>query len=216
MKAAAFCATSFCLLFPGWSAGEEPSAAQLDALLARMADTRGVSAEFLERREVTLLVDPLESRGFLYFVPPDRMARFTTAPVFSALVADGGTLMFRDAPEAPEMDLSSSPMAGAFVENFMAVFSGDRHRLERLYEATLDTADGDWELVLVPRGMPLARFIESVSLRGDGGGMRELAVHETDGDRTVTRFVSVDPDRSFDAAELATLFGDREPLAPSP
>ena len=37
-----------------------------------MADTRGVSAEFLERREVTLLVDPLESReglGDVVFAP---------------------------------------------------------------------------------------------------------------------------------------------------
>ena len=216
MKSAAVFASSLCLLLPGWSAAEEADAAQLDALLARMADTRGVSAEFLERREVALLVEPLESRGVLYFVPPDRMARFTSAPAFSALVSDGGALTFRESRDAPETDLSSSPMAAAFVENFMAVFSGDRDRLERFYTATLQAADEDWELVLVPRGKPLSRFIASVSLRGDRGGMRELAVQETDGDRTVTRFVSVETDREFDPAELATLFRDREPLAPAP
>jgi len=213
VRSAAACAASLILLLVCAPAGAEPDETGLDALLARMAATRGVAAEFRESREVALLVEPLESRGLLYFVPPDRMARFTTEPAFSALVADGGALRFRDAPDAQEMDLSASPMASAFVENFIAVFSGDRGRLERLYEARLATRGEDWELVLAPRGLPLSRFIEAVTLRGDAGGMRELEVRETDGDRTVTRFVSVEIDRSFAPAELETLFRERKPLA---
>ncbi|MBT39823.1 MAG: hypothetical protein CL938_14900 [Deltaproteobacteria bacterium] len=194
-------------------AGAGPDETGLDELLAGMASTRGVAAEFQERREVALLVEPLESRGILYFVPPDRMARFTTEPAFSALVADGGALRFRDTPDGPEMDLSGSPMASAFIENFMAVFSGDRRRLERVYVARLATRGEAWELALSPRGLPLAHFIESVTLRGDAGGMREFEVREVDGDRTLMRFVSVELDRSFDSVELETLFGERRPLA---
>ena len=52
----------------------------------RMAATRGVAAEFRESREVALLVEPLESRGLLYFVPPDRMARFTTPCMLSTVL----------------------------------------------------------------------------------------------------------------------------------
>ncbi len=213
MKSVAAYAASLVLLLVCAPAGAGPDETGLDELLARMAATRGVETEFHERREVALLVEPLESRGLLYFVPPDRMARFTIEPAFSALVADGGNLSFRDAPEGEEMDLSGSPMAAAFVENFTAVFSGDRRRLERFYETRLETRGEDWELILVPRGLPLSHFIEAVTLRGDAGGMRELDVRETDGDQTLTRFVSVELDRSFDSDELETLFQEREPLA---
>ena len=79
MRSAAACAASLILLLVCAPAGAEPDETGLDALLARMAATRGVAAEFRESREVALLVEPLESRGLLYFVPPDRMARFTTA-----------------------------------------------------------------------------------------------------------------------------------------
>ena len=213
MRSVAACAASLMLLLVCVPAGAEPDQTGLDELLASMAATRGVEAEFHERREVALLVEPLESRGRLYFVPPDRMARFTIEPAFSALVSDRGNLRFRDAQVGEEMDLSASPMATAFVENFTAVFSGDRSRLERFYEARLETRGEDWELILLPRGLPLSRFIEVVTLRGDAGGMQELEVRETDGDQTLTRFVSVELDRSFDPDELETLFQKREPLA---
>jgi hypothetical protein len=194
----------------------------LDTLLARMASTRGVEARFREERFVALLVDPLVSRGTLYFVPPDRMARFTTEPAPASLVVEGESLRFREGAEGPELDLSASPVAHAFVENFMAVFSGDRARLEKLYyielDGEFDLAGGldGWQLALTPRRAPLSRFLEVVLLRGDAGGMREMEIRDADGDRTLTRFEFVDHDRSFSEAELGRLFRDGAPLAPLP
>jgi hypothetical protein len=212
MRSSAACLLSLALLLPA-AAPAEPQG--LDELLARMASTRGVAARFHERREVQLLVEPLESRGALYYVPPDRMARFTTEPAFSSLIVQQGSVRFREAEGAPDVDLSGSPMARAFVDNFMAIFGGDKQKLLRTYRAELTERDGAWELVLSPLHPPLSRFLERVVLRGDGAGMREMEVRDTDGDRTLTAFESVEVDRPFSAAELARLFDDGAPLAPA-
>jgi hypothetical protein len=212
MRSSAACLLSLALLLPAAVRGEPQG---LDGLLARMASTRGVAARFHERREVELLVEPLESRGNLYFVPPDRMARFTTEPAFSSLIVQKDSVRFREAEGAESVDLSGSPMARAFVDNFMAIFGGDREKLLRAYRAELTEQDGAWELTLTPLHPPLARFLERVVLRGDGAGMREMEVRDVDGDRTLTAFEAVEVDRPFSAAELARLFDDGAPLAPA-
>ena len=212
MRSSAACLLSFALLLPVVASGE---VLDLDGLLARMASTRGVAARFHERREVKLLVEPLESRGALYYVPPDRMARFTTEPAFSSLIVQQGSVRFREAEDAPDVDLSGSPMARAFVDNFMAIFGGNKDKLLRTYRAELTERDGAWELVLAPLHPPLSRFLERVVLRGDGSGMREMEVRDVDGDRTLTAFEAVEVDRPFSAAELARLFDDGAPLAPA-
>ncbi len=216
MRSRAACASSLLaalLLAAGLGRADAVERFDLDALLAGMASTRGVSARFVEQREVALLVAPLESRGALYFVPPDRMARFTIEPAPASLLVEGERLRFREGGETPEVDLSSSPMARAFVDNFMAVFAGDRARLEKLYRAELSGTPEAWELALAPKSPMLARYLEAVLLRGDASGLREMEVRDTDGDRTHTTLESVDPDRAFTPDELARIFGEGAPLA---
>jgi len=196
-------------------AAEEPATgtgAALDQLLRDMAGTTGVSAEFTEEKELALLSAPLESSGRIYFVPPDRFARFTTRPGFSALVIDGERVRFREGEGRDELDLSGNPMTRAFVENFIVLWSGDRERLERLYEVALHFDAERWELSLTPRGAPLDRFIEEVSLRGRGDALEQMIVRERDGDRTATAFRSLQLDRAFSADELDRLFARGMPL----
>jgi len=199
------------------AAAEEPATdtgVSLDQLLRDMAGTAGVSAEFTEHKELALLSAPLESSGRIYFVPPDRFARFTTRPGFSALVIDGERVRFREGEGegSDELDLSGNPMTRAFVENFIVLWSGDRERLERLYEVTLQFDEERWELSLTPRGAPLDRFIEDVSLRGRGDALEQMIVRERDGDRTATAFRSLQLDRAFSADELDRLFARGMPL----
>lgn len=205
------------LLFAALALGPAASLAKgderaLDDLLREMASTSGVSAQFSERKELTLLSAPLESSGWLYFAPPDRFARFTERPAFSALVIDGERVRFREGDAGDELDLSGNPMTRAFVENFIALWSGDRARLERLYEVALTFEGERWELALTPRRAPLSRFIEVVSLRGSGEVLEQMTVRDRDGDRTATIFRSVRRDRTFSADELERLFARGMPL----
>jgi hypothetical protein len=179
----------------------------LDELLARMSSTRGVVAQFHEQKQIALLAQPLESTGTIYFAPPGRFSRVTRTPAATRLVLDGADMQFEDANGASAVDLSANPVARQFAENMVALWSGDRARLEKLYQLGFHAERARWELVLVPRSPTLARFLARLTLRGDGAEMRELDLLETDGDRTRTTFVSSDVDHAFSAEEARAVFG---------
>ena len=107
----------------------------LESLLETMTTSSGFSAEFAERKELALLSVPLESRGRLYFVPPDRFARFTTQPEFTALVIDGEHVRFREGADGDELDLSANPLTRAFVDNFLVLWSGSSNSTQRSCES---------------------------------------------------------------------------------
>jgi hypothetical protein len=186
--------------------GSEPQLG-LEELMRRMAGTPGVVARFVETKQLALLELPLESRGTLYFVPPQRLARRTSSPGVSTLIIDGGRLTFRDQAGGEEIDLAASPVVRVLVENFIVLFNGDLVELRKRYRTSFEADDSSWVLLLTPRGAPLNRFVESVTMRGDvSGGMREMVMVEKGGDRTTTRFDQVDIDHVFDQRELAEVF----------
>jgi outer membrane lipoprotein-sorting protein len=192
---------------PARAAEPAPAPATIEALMAGMARATGVLAEFTETKELALLSTPLESKGVLHFIPPDRMARRTLEPQPSSLVVDGRRVLFRDASGAAPVDLSGDPSAKEFVDNFTTIFRGDLAALRAKYEVKFESAPPRWKLVLEPRDAVLKRFVASVTLAGEGETMREMVLLERDGDRTTTRFGMVATDHVYSPAEVEALFG---------
>lgn len=185
----------------------EPDTLELDELLHHMATTRGVVAEFRELKTLALLEEPLESRGTLYFQPPDRFVRVTREPAATRLVLVGSRMRFEDATGANDVDLAENPVARQFADNLVALWRGDRARLEKLYRLEFRADGPRWQLGLAPRGAPLDRFIASIRLAGDGATMRTMELLESDGDRTLTHFEQSDVDHAFGADEARAVFG---------
>jgi outer membrane lipoprotein-sorting protein len=182
---------------------ETPS---LEALMAGMAKTSGVMASFLERKEIALLSEPIETRGHLVFVPPDHLARTTDSPSASRLVIAGERFAFRDAAGGDAVDLSSNPLAREFVENFIVLFNGDLAKLRERYEPTFSAAGATWSLALRPRHRPLSDLVERITLEGSGPMLQRMEMLERDGDRTTTTFQDVVVDRRFTPEEIERLF----------
>lgn len=191
------------------SPSDAPNAAgtlTLDDLLSHMASTRGVVAEFREIKTLKLLDAPLETRGTLYFAPPDKLARITREPAETRLVLDGGRMHYQDAAGGRDTDLSTNPVARAFAENLIVLWRGDRAALEKIYSLDFRAEGARWQLALAPKGAPLDRFLRTITLRGDGKVMQEMEVIESDGDRTQTLFEKTDVDHEFGEAESRALF----------
>jgi outer membrane lipoprotein-sorting protein len=180
----------------------------LEALMRGMAGARGVVAQFREEKQLALLSEPLESRGTLYFVPPDRLSRETSEPSRTRLVIDGDRFFFRDAAGSQALDLSANPIAREYVRNFVVLFNGDLDALRGRYEPEFHADASGWRLVLTPRGVPLSDFIERVTLEGRGRALTRMELVEAGGDRTTTWFESVRTDRAFNAEELARIFSE--------
>lgn len=186
----------------------------LAELMRVMANTPGVAAEFTETKHISLLEAPLVTTGTLYFMPPDRMARYTTQPSKSALIIDGDRLVFDDESGGDRIDLAANTIARVFVDNFIVLFNGDIEELQRRYEPTFSIDGDQWSLTLVPRAAVLAKMIDSITLRGDDGGMRSMVLRESGGDSTETRFDSLDTTRRFTDGELDRLLRRAAPAPP--
>lgn len=184
----------------------------LDRLLRGMARSAGFEGHFVEEVELALLREPVRSHGVLYFVPPDRMARFTTRPVATALLIDGERVEFRDV-DGSRIDLSRSPLARHVTDNLLLLFSGDRETLEARYTVSFEESEDGWQLTLTPRHAPLSRALARITLGGQAARLDRMEVLDSEGARTVTQLAEVRTDRPFAAAELVTLFEDARPLA---
>ena len=207
------------LLVAGSASAGAPAGAPtptLEALMAGMAETSGVSARFVESKQVALLSEPIETRGTLVFVPPDRLRRSTAAPSRSELVIAGDRFAFHDEAGSDAVDLSASPLAHQFVENFIVLFNGDLAKLRERYEPEFTARGAEWSLALRPRRRPLSDLIERITLVGTGPLLRSMEMLEKDGDRTTTRFSDVEIDRHFTPAELEQLFSLPTSAAASP
>lgn len=179
---------------------------ELETVLRGMAGTAGVSAHYREVKHIALLREPLETRGELVFVPPDRLARITQYPGRSWLLVDGDRVRLFDEASGEAVDLAGDPAARIFVESFIVLFQGDPDALRERYRVRFD-ADGDaWSIRLEPRRAPVDRFVESITLRGAARALRSMELVERDGDRAVTTFDHVEVDRRFSEEELARLF----------
>ncbi len=209
MRFSAACSSSLAatLLAIAAYAGEpdESAAFSLAELMDGMATTSGVIADFHEQKQIALLVKPLESSGQIYFVPPNRLARFTLEPEPSALIIDGDKLRFQQGDGA-KFDLSGNPMARTFIDNFIVLFNGDLPKLQNLYYTNFSTEGKNWSLTLEPRGSPLRRLVKEIALRGDRKGIREIVMQSWDGDRTATTFDVIDTDYPFTDDQLEDLF----------
>lgn len=183
----------------------EPAAFGLAELMEGMAATSGVIAEFREQKQLALLEKPLESSGTLYFVPPNRLARFTLKPEASALIIDGEKLRFQQGDRV-NFDLSGSPMARVFIDSFIVLFNGDLPKLQDLYRTTFSAKDEAWTLILEPRKSPLRRLVSEIALRGDRTGIREMVMQSRDGDRTSTALNIVETNYHFTDDQLNSLF----------
>jgi len=137
----------------------------LDDLLSHMATTHGVVAEFREIKTLKLLDAPLETRGTVYFEPPDRFARITREPAETRLVLEGDHMHFQDAAGAGDVDLSENPVARSFAENLIVLWKGDRAALEKIYSLDFHADGSHWKLVLTPRHSPLDQFLRSITLQ---------------------------------------------------
>jgi hypothetical protein len=191
-------------------AGQGTGALTLDELLGHMATTRGVVAEFREVKLLALLDAPLETRGTLYFVPPDKLARVTQSPAKTRLLLSGDHMRFEDEAGTNDIDLSANPVARQFANNLMVLWRGDRAALEAIYKLEYSADGALWKLSLAPKSAPLDRFITSIRIAGDGPAIRDMDLLETDGDRTHTVFEKTEVDHEFGPEEEQRIFGPSE------
>lgn len=185
----------------------QPAAPTLERLLAGFAAMTGMSARFVEEKQIALLARPVRSEGTLYFTAPGRLMRRVTSPTTSAALIEGDTLTFVGDGRREEIPISSNAVVGGFVSSFRHVLAGDRAALEQAFTLRFEALGGQrWRLRLLPRNPDLRRFLSEMELVGEGPSVATMVMREASGDVTTTTFSEVNTARRFTDRELRELF----------
>jgi outer membrane lipoprotein-sorting protein len=193
----------------GTASADQPAASAPEtvaALMANFAKSGGVRARFHETRTLSILTVPIESEGFLYFLPPDRLARVTTHPGASTVKVHGTRVVFEDETGRRELDLASSDVARSLVSNLMVMLRGDLPELRARYAITYGAEGKRWQLDLVPRSRDLRALVELVRVTGLDERLLGIETRETNGDATVTHLSEVESGLDFDADGSENVF----------
>jgi outer membrane lipoprotein-sorting protein len=191
----------------------DPAPTELVALMKRFAESGGVRARFRELRHLSILTDPIETTGMLYFAPPDRLARHATWPGRSSVVVGAGRVSLGDETGQRVFDLDTSEVARALVDNLMVVFRGDLESLKAQYSISFDSDGENWTLDLEPRSRALRGIIDRVRFTGRSGKLSAMETRESNGDRAIMRFSEIEIGLSWEQGDLDRIFSLDPPHA---
>jgi outer membrane lipoprotein-sorting protein len=126
--------------------------------------TQSISADFEQVKHVSLLDEPLVSRGRLTFKRPNRLRVEIASPQPATVVINDGRVFIPDLPEQQRQALTLAPAGDAFA-HLGALFTGSTDVLQEAFETTA-VADGDAIAVtLVPRHEPSRRMFKAIAVR---------------------------------------------------
>jgi len=187
-----------------------PPACALDVatVLRSLAALPGVEARFVEERHIVLLERPLQTSGVIYYAAPDLFARHTEAPSASVLVVEARQVRLIRGDDQETIPIDVAPIVKPLLRGFLAVLQGDLDALGADYSLALQP-DPDcvrWVLTLTPRAAPLQDAVARIVVEGQGALVAATELVERNGDRTRTVYTTVDPARTFTAAEKTTVF----------
>lgn len=161
----------------------------MDQLMALLAQNKGGTATFTEKKYLAMLDAPLESSGELLYIAPSRVEKRTLKPKPESLVLDGQTLIMARGSKKRTVQLQDYPQIAAFIESIRGTLAGDRRALEQQYLLQLNGTEEQWTLQLSPKDKRMSDIIKAIRIGGDHGELRNIEIVQADGDRSVMNVV---------------------------
>ena len=176
---------------PAQTAHAQQSPWGVGELMRSLHQVKSASGQFVERRTMEVLTEPLVASGTLLYVAPDQVQKITISPKRERFALSGDTLTIEggDEDRTRTMSLADNPEVGAFVEGIRATLAGDLPQLSRLYTIHLDGSAADWQLSLQPIDAKLTQYIKSIRIAGSDNRIKLVETQEGNGDRSEMRIV---------------------------
>ncbi len=157
----------------------------IDVLMQDLADRSGGQVDFVERKYIAILDEPVVSSGRMRFTPPGRLERHTLTPKPETMVLDGDRLTIRRDGRELDLRLRDYPEAAAFIDSIRGTLAGDRKTLERRFHLALSGDRSAWSLDLLPNDGHLAELVLRIHIEGQDGHIQSIEILQGDGDRSV-------------------------------
>lgn len=155
-------------------------------LMLTLSQVKAASGQFVERKTLHMLSEPLVASGTLLYVAPDQVQKITVLPKRERVAIAGDRLTIEGGADdrARSMSLADYPEIAAFVEGIRATLAGDQAALDRFYALSLEGNAEDWQLLLQPKAAKLRDIVRWIRITGSGNRIRAVETQESDGDRS--------------------------------
>lgn len=164
-------------------AGAAP--ANLDQIMAGLAERQHGHVTFTEEKFLKLLDRPVKSTGELLYDAPDRLEKRTLTPKAESLVLEHGVITAQRGKRRYVLTLADYPQVVPFIESIRATLAGDRPALEKVFKVGLSGEMEKWELSLTPIDPKVGRTVRFIHISGARDAIQEVEILEADGDRSL-------------------------------
>ena len=154
-------------------------------LFDRLAKQKPSHATFVEKKYLSLLDKPVESRGELSFTPPGRLEKRTTSPAAERVLVDGDRITLERGGKRYTMGLRDQPGVAVLVESIRATLAGNLDELTRTYSASVSGEAARWKLTLHPLDPAVSTLVDRIDIGGEEARVRTVEIFQKDGDRSV-------------------------------
>lgn len=194
------CLCTFLVLARLPSIASEPSpapAADLDAVLLRLEDRvsgiQTLKADFVQKKFLAVLDEPLLLKGTIFMQKPDLFSWIVREPLRYSMVVQGEVVRQwdEDTQRVEKISLSSNPVFKMAIQQLRDWLSGSYKSMLGQYEVRI-LAPNPIVLEFVPRDTALAHEVidrVTVEFDRDERYIRRIQIFEKRGDRTLITFV---------------------------
>ncbi|MEE8409190.1 MAG: outer membrane lipoprotein carrier protein LolA [Myxococcota bacterium] len=172
-----------------------PAAAvsDLTSLSKHVQSIRTLQANMVQRKEIIVLGEAIETQGTFAFARPRRLVIDLEGAGGITLIIDGDqmTTHYQALGRTDRVRLSADTRAAAVAEHLFLLLEGDPAAMNRSYDLE-ETGTEPFRLRLTPRSAALRRVIAHVDTTFDPRGfVTEIVLSEANGDRTTWTFTDV-------------------------
>ena len=157
----------------------------LPRLMQALATSPATQVAFTEKKFSTLLSVPVVSTGNLIYRRPDIVEKHIDTPRKESYRFTGDELVLRRSGSEKRIPLSSQPLLSAFAASLRGVLGGDLVLLRGHYQLALQGLENSWRLDMTPIDEETGRYVQRISVSGQGGKIAQIEVRETSGDHSV-------------------------------
>ena len=173
------------LLFLGTVCTSRAQDFDLPRLMQALAAAPATQVAFTEKKFSSLLSAPVVSTGKLVYRRPDLVEKHIDTPRKESYRFNGEELVMLRSGSEKRIPLSSQPLLSAFAASLRGVLGGDLALLRSHYQLSLQGVENSWRLDMTPIDEETGRYVQRISVSGQGGRIAQIEVRETSGDHSV-------------------------------
>lgn len=173
----------------------------LSQIESKMSETKTVSAQFVQKKYLSIFDNVMEISGRIALEKPGRFAWHVEKPMLFSMVLDGTKMKNwdEDTDRVQTFSMDSNPIFKAAVGQMRQWFEGEYQKLTDEYDIEV-VSDLPTVLQFTPKNdNPAKNYIKSleVSFRDDMRYINKIAIHENNGDKTELEFLKTDLDKEL-------------------